>query len=355
MMEELLALRADLDGVNLRLLELLAERGRLVQQVAEVKSRLGLPLYDPRREEEELARLVQVNPGPYPAEAIRAIWGEVLRASRHLLEEESPPLLVRRRPGVPDTVIRVGGVAIGGKEPVVIAGPCAVEGREQIAEVAAGLSRLGVRLLRGSAFKPRTSPYNFQGLGEEGLVWLAEAARRHGMAVVTEVIDPRDVEMVGRYADILQVGSRNMHNFALLRAVGAAGRPVLLKRGFMATVEELLYAAEYVLAGGNGQVVLCERGIRTFERWTRNTLDISAVALLKQESPLPVIVDISHAAGRKDIALPLARAALAAGADGLMVEVHPWPSLARSDAAQQLDLEEFARLLESLEYSPALP
>jgi 3-deoxy-7-phosphoheptulonate synthase/chorismate mutase len=210
---------------------------------------------------------------------------------------------------------------------------------------ARGLARLGVRLLRGGTFKPRSSPYAFQGLGEVGLRILAEAARRHGMACVTEVMDTRAVALVAEYADVVQIGARNMHNYALLREVGALRKPVLLKRGFSATLDELLWSAEYVLKEGNETVILCERGIRTFETQTRNTLDISAIPIVRRTSYLPVIVDVSHAAGRTDILAPLARAALAAGANGVMVEVHPCPAVARSDSQQQLSLDEFARFL----------
>lgn len=245
-------------------------------------------------------------------------------------------------------MVEVGGVRLGADRGVVIAGPCSVEGAEQLEEIAGHLARRGVRLIRGGAFKPRTSPYSFQGLGRKALTLLSQVARRHGLAVVTEVLDPRDLEAVLECADVLQIGARNMYNYPLLQEVGRTRTPVLLKRGFQATLEELLLSAEHVMSQGNDRVILCERGIRTFERWTRSTLDISAVPLLKQESHLPVVVDVSHAAGRRDILAPLARAALAAGADGLMLEVHSNPAVALSDGEQQLDLPGFDRLLESL-------
>ncbi len=247
-----------------------------------------------------------------------------------------------------NTVIRVGGATIGGEEFVVIAGPCAVESREQLLETARAVKAAGAHILRGGAFKPRTSPYAFQGLGEEGLRFLAEAREETGLPVVTEVMDPQQVPLVASYADILQVGARNIQNYALLHAVGESRMPVLLKRGMMSTVEELLMAAEYILSHGNYQVILCERGIRTFEPYTRNTLDISAVPLLKQLSHLPVIVDPSHASGRWELVEPLSCAALAAGADGLIIEVHPRPEEALSDGAQSLKPERFARLVERL-------
>jgi 3-deoxy-7-phosphoheptulonate synthase len=247
-----------------------------------------------------------------------------------------------------DTVVKVNGVSIGGKQLVVMAGPCAVESCEQLLETAHVVKEAGGRVLRGGAFKPRTSPYSFQGLGEEGLRLLAQARDETGLPVVTEVIDPQMVPLVTTYADILQVGARNMHNYALLHAVGEAQRPVLLKRGMMSTIEELLMAAEYVLSHGNERVILCERGIRTFEHYTRNTLDISAVPLLKQLSHLPVVVDPSHGTGKWELVEPVSRAAVAAGADGLIIEVHPHPEVALSDGVQSLKPARFAALMESL-------
>jgi len=244
-----------------------------------------------------------------------------------------------------DTIVRINGVAIGGKELVVIAGPCAVESRDQLLETARAAKKAGARILRGGAFKPRTSPYSFQGMGEEGLKILAEAREETGLPVVTEVMDPQLVPLVTRYADILQIGARNMQNYALLRAVGVARWPVLLKRGMMCTIEELLMAAEYILSQGNDRVILCERGIRTFETYTRNTVDISAVPVLKELSHLPVIVDPSHSTGKWEYVGAVAKAAIAAGADGLMIEIHLHPELALSDGAQSLKPDRFASLM----------
>jgi 3-deoxy-7-phosphoheptulonate synthase len=227
-------------------------------------------------------------------------------------------------------------VTFGGPEVPVVAGPCAVESWEQLEAAARAARESGARLLRGGAFKPRTSPYAFQGLGEEGLRLLARARELTGLPVVTEVMSPEAVPLVESYADALQIGARNMQNYDLLRAVGRARKPVLLKRGLSATLEELLMAAEYVVAGGNGRVILCERGIRTYERATRNTLDLAAVPALKDVSHLPVVVDPSHGTGRRSLVAPMALAAVAAGADGLMVEVHPWPDRALSDGPQSL-------------------
>lgn len=229
-----------------------------------------------------------------------------------------------------------------------MAGPCAVESREGIIHIAEAVRKAGAGFLRGGAFKPRTSPYSFRGLGEEGLRYLAEASQLTGLPVITEALSAEDVPLVARYADVIQIGARNMQNYALLEAAGEQDKPVFLKRGLMATVKELLLAAEYILAKGNPQVILCERGIRTFEPETRHTLDISAVPLLKQLSHLPVVVDPSHAAGKRELVPALALAAVAAGADGLMIEVHPSPDQALSDGRQSLDLEAFGRLMKAV-------
>ncbi|MGC9397125.1 MAG: 3-deoxy-7-phosphoheptulonate synthase [Anaerolineae bacterium] len=247
-----------------------------------------------------------------------------------------------------DSVIPINGISIGGKPLTIIAGPCSVENRAQLLETAQAVRQAGAHILRGGAFKPRTSPYSFQGLGEEGLRLLAEARSITGLPVITEVIAPEMVPLVMTYADILQVGARNMQNFALLHAVGESQRPALLKRGMMATMEELLMAAEYILSHGNQRVILCERGIRTFENYTRNTLDLSAVPMLKQLSHLPVIVDPSHSTGKWELVESMSRAAVAAGADGLIIEVHPHPEEALSDGAQSLKPGRFTALMESL-------
>ncbi len=243
-----------------------------------------------------------------------------------------------------DTVITIGGTSVGGGHVALIAGPCSVETREQLMEAAAAAKAGGATMLRGGAYKPRTSPYAFQGLGVAGLEMLAEARAATGLPVVTELMDPRHLEEVATYSDVIQIGARNMQNFQLLSAVGQVDRPVLLKRGLAATIEELLMAAEYIVKEGNERVILCERGIRTFETATRNTLDISAVPILKQRSHLPVVVDPSHAAGKVELVEPLSLAALAAGADGIMIEMHPHPEMALSDGAQSLDPEHFKRV-----------
>jgi 3-deoxy-7-phosphoheptulonate synthase len=246
------------------------------------------------------------------------------------------------------TTIRVRDVLIGGEKIVVIAGPCSVESREQILEVARSAKASGASMLRGGAFKPRTLPYSFQGLGVEGLNLLAEAREETGLPVVTEVMSPENVGIVEEHADVLQIGARNAQNYPLLKRVGEASKPVLLKRGLSSTIEEWLSAAEYVLNGGNESVILCERGIRSFQRLTRFTLDLTAVPLLKEVTHLPVVVDPSHGTGQRSLVSPMARAAVAAGADGLMIEVHPRPEEARSDGTQSLKLEGFRALMESL-------
>ncbi|ACZ19853.1 phospho-2-dehydro-3-deoxyheptonate aldolase [Thermanaerovibrio acidaminovorans DSM 6589] len=255
--------------------------------------------------------------------------------------------LVSREAGVCGPV-RVGSVEVGGGDLVVMAGPCSVEGRDQIVCTALGVKEAGASILRGGAFKPRTNPYSFQGLGGIGVGLLKEASRVSGLPVVTEVMSPEDVEWMSEEADLLQVGARNMQNFPLLREVGRSHRPVLLKRGMMATVDEWLQAAEYVVSSGNPGVILCERGIRSFDRATRNLLDLSAVPLVKRLSGLPVVVDPSHGTGRRDMVIPMSLAAVAAGADGLIVEVHPSPKDALCDGDQSLDLDEFRDLMGAL-------
>jgi 3-deoxy-7-phosphoheptulonate synthase len=262
--------------------------------------------------------------------------------------------LVTRFAGQPRKVVQVGDIEIGGDEFVVMAGPCAVESESQVLETAKAVSREGARILRGGAYKPRSSPYSFQGLGLEGLKILARAREATGLAIVTEVMAPEDLEVVAEYADILQVGSRSMENYALLEAVGRSGRPVLLKRGMTATLRELLQSAQIIAMNGNSDVILCERGIRTFETATRNTLDIAAVPVLKTVSRLPVIVDPSHAAGLRLLVPVLSRAAVATGADGLLVEVHPAPDQALSDGIQSLDFKQFRAMMRDLQRYLAL-
>lgn len=344
------ALRREVSGLNLELLDLLNRRADAVQRIGEIKKEQGLDTYDPLRESRMLEQILKKNHGPFPDGVVTALFKEIFKASaRHIDDLARVVSKTSRSYRKRDTVVQVGDLAVGGKSaPVIMAGPCAVESFEQLDRVARRLKKLGVRVLRGGAFKPRTSPYSFQGLKERGLEILKLVAAKHGLLTVTEVLDPRDVGLVADHADILQVGTRNMFNYELLKELGRCNKPLLIKRGFMATLEEFLQAAEYVYHRGNERIILCERGIRTFERWTRNTLDISAVPILKTESHLPVLVDVSHSTGRKDIVAPISRAALAAGADGLMVEVHHMPRVALSDSGQQLDLPQFGKLVTAL-------
>jgi len=270
---------------------------------------------------------------------------KVLPDIRDVVRVTSPYTFAARTGHPADTVVDVAGVAVGGRELVVMAGPCSVEGEEQMEASAAAVAASGAQILRGGAFKPRSSPYSFQGLGEEGLRMMRGAADRHGLKVVTEVMTESQVELVGQYTDVFQLGARNMQNFSLLKEVGRAGLPVFLKRGMSATIEEWLMSAEYILAEGNPDVILCERGIRTFETATRNTLDLSAVPVVKQLSHLPIIVDPSHGVGIRDKIAPMALAAIACGADGLMIETHPNPPVALSDGPQSLYLDAFAALM----------
>jgi len=260
-----------------------------------------------------------------------------------------PFKLVSREVKKERSIIRIGDVTIGDGGFVVMAGPCSVEGYDQMMTTAEAVVRAGAQILRGGAYKPRTSPYDFQGMAEDGLKLLAEARERTGLKVITEVLDTGDVDLVAQYADILQVGARNMQNFALLKKLGEIPKPVLLKRGLAATIKEFLLSAEYIVSHGNPQVILCERGIRTFETATRNTLDLAAVPLLNELTHLPVVVDPSHATGKRSLVRPLAKAIVAVGADGIMTEIHPNPEQAWSDGPQSLRLEEFASMMRELE------
>ncbi len=273
---------------------------------------------------------------------------ELLDGVKEVVRITQPYKLCSRTFKPDGTIVQIGDVRIGGNEVVVMAGPCTVESREQIHAAAEAVAKAGVRIMRGGAFKPRTSPHSFQGMGEEGLKLLSEAAKKHGLFVVSEVMDHTQIPMFLEHADILQVGARNMQNFSLLKELGKIDKPVLLKRGLSATIEELLLAADYIMTGGNHRVILCERGIRTFENYTRNTLDLSAIPVVKKLSHLPMVVDPSHGTGRRDKVAPMARAAVAAGADGLLIEVHPDPEKALCDGAQSLLPEQFNELMGEL-------
>lgn len=320
------------DGINQQLLDLMNERARMAAEIVQEKNKQGISQAEPVGNQQLLNELATLT---FASE----------------IKKEAPAerkLLVSRRHKSEDTIIQVKHAEIGGSSPVIVAGPCSIESRDQLLTVATAMRNAGITVLRGGAYKPRTSPYDFQGLGEAGLKIMKEVADETGMVTISEIMSPMHIDMAARYIDIFQIGARNMHNFDLLKAVGQTQKPVLLKRGLSATLEEFVFAAEYLLSSGNNQVMLIERGIRTYERWTRNTLDISAVPILKQETHLPVLVDVTHATGRKDIMLPCAKAALAAGADGIMVEVHPNPRVALSDAKQQLNIDEFHKFLQGI-------
>lgn len=339
---ELDQLRTRVDEINLELLKLINERAQLVQDIGRVKEGQGVYRYDPVRERRMLDLIKDKNDGPFDNATIDHIFKEIFKASLNLQkDDQEKALLVSRKKKPEDTIVNVKGQMIGDGKPYFVFGPCSVESYEQVATVAKAMKAKGLKLLRGGAYKPRTSPYDFQGLGVEGLKILKRVADEFDMAVISEIVTPADLETAVEYLDVIQIGARNMQNFELLKAAGKLNKPVLLKRGLAATIEEFINAAEYIMSQGNGQIILCERGIRTYERATRNTLDITAVPILKQETHLPVMVDVTHSTGRRDLLLPAAKAALAIGADGVMAEVHPDPAVALSDAQQQMDLGQF--------------
>ncbi|MGM9987396.1 MAG: bifunctional 3-deoxy-7-phosphoheptulonate synthase/chorismate mutase [Bacillaceae bacterium] len=342
-------LREQIDEISLQILELLNKRGNLAKEVGEYKKAHGMKRFDPVRERELLDLIGAKNDGPFETKTLQHIFKTIFSASIDLQEEEvKKTLLVSRQNKKTNTVVDLKGTKIGDGTQQFVMGPCAVESYEQVFEVAKALKERGIRLLRGGAYKPRTSPYDFQGLGMEGLQILRRVADELDMVVVSEILTPQDVEEALKYVDVIQVGARNMQNFELLRTIGRVERPVLLKRGLSATIEEFIHAAEYIMMQGNDQIILCERGIRTYEKATRNTLDISAVPILKKETHLPVVVDVTHSTGRKDLLIPTAKAALAIGADAVMAEVHPDPAVALSDAAQQMDIPQFHAFMDEV-------
>jgi 3-deoxy-7-phosphoheptulonate synthase len=316
------------------------------EEIEEVIQRIRALGYESHRIEDEKGVVIGATGNGRGRHRLQVL--ECLPGVERVVPISAPYKLASRETKKIKSYLKVNDIEIGNGRVVVMAGPCAVENEEQLMETAKAVSEAGASILRGGAFKPRTSPYSFQGLGEEGLKLMAKAREAFGLSLVTEVTNPGDVDLVAVYADILQIGARNAQNFSLLKEVGRVGKPVLLKRGMMTSVEELLMSAEYILSEGNGNVMLCERGIRTFETSTRNTLDISAVPVLKEKTHLPVIVDPSHAAGDWKYVPPLSMAAVAAGADGLLIEVHPWPEKAFSDGNQSLKPERFQRLMEDI-------
>lgn len=350
-MSELNTLRQRIEEINITILELLSERGEIAKKIGQEKRKAGTLVYDPQREKEMINMLQDRNEGPYDDNVIKHLFKEIFKASTELQKSENEKhLYVSRKLKPEDTIVKFeNGAQVGGEEKIYVFGPCSVESYEQVDTVAKDLAAKGQKFIRGGAFKPRTSPYDFQGLGEEGLKILKEMKNKYDLNVVSEIVNPAHFEMATEYVDVFQIGARNMQNFELLKEAGKTGKPVLLKRGLSATIEEFIYAAEYIYAQGNSEIILCERGIRTYEKATRNTLDISAVPILKQGTHLPVLVDVTHSTGRKDIMLPVAKAALAVGADGVMAEVHPDPSIALSDSGQQMDLKEFDKFYNEIE------
>ncbi|MDT8859363.1 bifunctional 3-deoxy-7-phosphoheptulonate synthase/chorismate mutase [Alkalihalobacillus sp. MEB130] len=347
--DKLDVLRTELDEVNLKLLETINERARLVQEIGKVKSSQGVNRFDPVRERSMLDHIAEHNKGPFETATLQHLFKQIFKASLELQEEDnSKALLVSRKKQPENTVVDLKGVMMGDGQQRLVMGPCAVESYEQVLTVAKALKERGIKLLRGGAFKPRTSPYDFQGLGLEGLKILKQVADELDMVVISEIVNPSDIETAVEYLDVIQIGARNMQNFELLKAAGAVDKPVLLKRGLSATIQEFIHAAEYIVANGNTNLMLCERGIRTYETATRNTLDISAVPILKQETHLPVLVDVTHSTGRRDLLLPTAKAAFAIGADAIMAEVHPDPAVALSDSAQQMDIPQFNKFIDDL-------
>ncbi|TCP28935.1 3-deoxy-D-arabinoheptulosonate-7-phosphate synthase /chorismate mutase [Scopulibacillus darangshiensis] len=354
--QSLEGLRSQIDAIDLELLELLNRRGKIVENIGKVKEEQGTNRYDPVRERQLLDTVRDNNEGPFSTATLQHLFKQIFKASLELQKvDNQKTLLVSRKKQPEDTVVEIKGEKIGDGKPHFVMGPCAVESYDQVKEVAQAIKGHGLKLMRGGAFKPRTSPYDFQGLGIEGLKILKRVADELDLAVVSEITHPNDIEVALDYLDVIQIGARNMQNFDLLKAAGSVDRPVLLKRGMSATIEEFIFAAEYIISQGNSKIILCERGIRTYEKATRNTLDISSVPILKKETHLPVAVDVTHSTGRKDLLLPAAKAAIAIGADAVMAEVHPDPATALSDAAQQMDIPQFNEFMAALKAFNVVP
>ncbi|GEK31810.1 protein AroA(G) [Kurthia zopfii] len=343
-------LRNQVDDINLEILNLINKRAQLVEEIGKAKEKQGVNRFDPLRERHMLDLIKENNEGPLTEGSVSHIFKEIFKQALDLQQTNTKKeLLVSRKRKKEDTIVNVNGDPIGQGAPSFVFGPCAVESFEQTDAVGAEIAKKGLKLMRGGAYKPRTSPYDFQGLGLEGLKILKEVGQKHGLGIVSEIVTPTHLEEALDYIDVIQIGARNMQNFELLKAAGQTNKPVLLKRGLAATIDEFIHAAEYIMSKGNDQIILCERGIRTYERATRNTLDISAVPILKQETHLPVFVDVTHSTGRRDLLLPCAKAAIAIGADGVMAEVHPDPAVALSDSQQQMDFETFDHFYETLQ------
>lgn len=348
-MNRMTLLRNEIDEINQQILVLLNKRAEIALEIGKDKQNHGYPIYDPIREQQILETIIEKNTGPFTDDVVISLFKEIFKASMSLqIDNKDKDIKVSRKVKRENTIIKIKDLIVGGNEKTFIFGPCSIENEEQLAKSAKNIAEKGLKFIRGGAFKPRTSPYDFQGLGLDGLKLMKKIADKYNLLSVVEVMDKEQLSLALPYIDLIQIGARNMHNFSLLKAVGSVNKPVLLKRGFSATIDEFKLSAEYIISEGNPNVILCERGIRTFENATRNTLDISAVPILKSETHLPVLVDVSHAAGRKDILISLAKAALAAGSDGIMAEIHPNPKIALSDANQQMDFSEFSNFYESI-------
>lgn len=344
-------LRIKIDVINSEILNLINKRIDVIKEIAKLKDEYSIEYFDAERESEMLEEILKLNHGPLNNQLIKEIFSSIFLASlKHMGLASEKKLLVNS-----DLIKTCNTIkeifSLQSDSPIVIAGPCAIEKLEYLDIVAEFLKQKGLKFIRGGAYKPRTSPYEFQGLREEGLKMLGSISKRYNLYSVTEVVDVRDVALVAEYADVLQIGTRNMQNYELLKEIGQTKQPIVLKRGMSATINEFILAAEYIVSRGNNNVIMCERGIRTYETKTRNTLDISTIPIIKKETQLPIIADLSHALGRKDIMNFVARAVLSAGADGIMVEVHPCPELALSDKKQQLNILEFQNLLDFIQCS----
>lgn len=340
----------EINHINYKLLRLLNNLALLTKEMSDLKGGNNIEFFDPSSQAEIFASLFEHNQGPLSNELIKDIFTSIFSASLwHVGKKTDRDLLIST--SYNNEFLNINEIfETKFERPITIAGPCSIEKTDYLDDVGKLLSNNQIKFIRGGAFKPRTSPYDFQGLGETGLIILNEIGKKYNLFTVTEVVDTRDVEITAKYVDIIQIGARNMYNYELLKEVGQTKYPVLLKRGLSATINEWMLAAEYIALQGNRKIILCERGIRTYETKTRNTLDISSIPIIKMETSLPIIVDLSHSLGRKDIIKPLAKAALAAGADGLMIEVHPYPELALSDGKQQLDFDEFLSLMKFIEW-----
>jgi 3-deoxy-7-phosphoheptulonate synthase/chorismate mutase len=343
-------LRKEMDDVNLEILAMINKRATLLKDIAELKDSSEMEYFDVERELKMLELIINSNEGPLYNNLVKDVFSTIFSTSLKFMgiNREKKLLVSSSSKNEFATIQQMFGLEEG--MPMIIGGPCAVEKMEYLEELGKFFNQRGLVFLRAGAYKPRTSPYEFQGLKLEGLKMLKEVAKKYNLFVISEVVDTRDVEQALEYVDIIQIGARNMHNFELLKEVGQQNKPVMLKRGMSATINEFIHAAEYIAIQGNRNIVLCERGIRTYETKTRNTLDISAIPIIKKETNLPIIADLSHSLGRKDITNSVAAAVLAVGADGIMVEVHPIPELALSDSHQQLNLSEFDELLKYINY-----